>query len=139
MSEATTQAAKEFSAPIKQLGDTIVKLSLKDAVDLAAYLKEAYGIEPAVGAVMAMAAGPAAAAPVVEEQTAFDVILSAPPPADKKLSVIKAVRAMTSLALTEAKALVENAPKPVKTAVSKDDAAAAKKALEEAGATVEVK
>lgn len=138
MSEATTEAAKEFSAPIKQLGDTIVKLSLKDAVDLAAYLKEAYGIEPAAGAVMAVA-GPAAAAPVVEEQTAFDVILSAPPPADKKLSVIKAVRAMTSLALTEAKALVENAPKPVKTAVSKDDAAAAKKALEDAGATVEVK
>jgi len=138
MSEATTEAAKEFSAQIKQLGDTIVKLSLKDAVDLAAYLKEAYGIEPAAGAVMAVA-GPAAAAPVVEEQTAFDVILSAPPPADKKLSVIKAVRAMTSLALTEAKALVENAPKPVKTAVSKDDAAAAKKALEEAGATVEVK
>ncbi|MGA2264854.1 MAG: 50S ribosomal protein L7/L12 [Phycisphaerae bacterium] len=138
MSEATTQAAKEFAAPIKQLGDTIVKLSLKDAVDLAAYLKEAYGIEPAASAVMA-AAGPAAAAPVVEEKTAFDVILSAPPPADKKLSVIKAVRAMTNLALTEAKALVEGAPKPVKTGVSKDDATAAKKALEDAGATVEVK
>ncbi len=138
MSQAPAEAAKEFSAEIKQLGDKIVKLSLKEAVDLAAYLKEAYDIEPAAAAAVVMAAGPAggAAAPV-EEKTSFDVILASA--GDKKLQVIKAVRAMTNLGLTEAKTLVESAPKPVKTGVSKDDAAAAKKALEEAGATVEIK
>jgi large subunit ribosomal protein L7/L12 len=136
MSQAPPEAGKEFSAEIKSLGDKIVKLTLKDAVDLAAYLKEAHGIEPAAAAVAVAAPGGAAAA-VEEEKTAFDVILTSV--GDKKLQVIKAVRAMTNLGLTEAKTLVESAPKPVKTGVSKDDAAAAKKALEEAGATVEVK
>jgi large subunit ribosomal protein L7/L12 len=137
MSQAPAEAAKEFSAEIKQLGDKIVKLTLKEAVDLAAYLKETYGIEPAAAAAVVVAAGPAAGAAAVEEKTTFDVILASA--GDKKLQVIKAVRAMTNLGLTEAKTLVESAPKPVKTGVSKDDAAAAKKALEEAGATVEVK
>jgi large subunit ribosomal protein L7/L12 len=136
MSQAPAEVAKEFAAEIKQLGDKIVKLTLKEAVDLAAYLKETYGIEPAAAAAVVVA-GPAAGAAVVEEKTSFDVILASA--GDKKLQVIKAVRAMTNLGLTEAKTLVESAPKPVKTGVSKDDAAAAKKALEEAGATVEVK
>jgi len=137
MTEATAQAAKEVPAAIKTLGDQIVKLTLKEAVDLAAYLKDTYGIEPAAGAAMVMAAGPAAAAPAAEEKTAFDVILTAT--GSEKLKVIKAVRALTNLGLTEAKTLAETPPKPVKTGVSKDEAAAAKKALEEAGATVEVK
>jgi len=84
-----------------------------------------------------MAAPAAAAAAVVEEQTQFDVILKAA--GDKKINVIKVVRALTNLGLKEAKDLVEGAPKPVKTGVSKEDAAAAKKQLEEAGATVEIK
>jgi large subunit ribosomal protein L7/L12 len=137
MSEATAETAKEFSAEIKALGDKIVKLTLKDAVDLAAYLKQAHGIEPAAAAPVTVMAPAGGAAAAVEEQTSFDVILTST--GDKKLQVIKAVRAMTNLGLTEAKTLVEGAPKPVKTGVSKDDAAAAKKALEEAGATAEVK
>lgn len=138
MPEATAEAPKEFSAEIKALGDKIVRLTLKEAVDLAAYLKEAHGIEPPAAAVVGVAApaGGAAAAPE-EEKTSFDVILTGA--GDKKLQVIKAVRALTNLGLTEAKTLVEGAPKPVKTAVSKEDAEAAKKALEEAGASAEVK
>ncbi|MCJ7545125.1 MAG: 50S ribosomal protein L7/L12 [Phycisphaerae bacterium] len=140
MSEATAEAGKdkEFSAEIKALGDKIVKLTLKEAVDLASYLKQAYGIEPAAAAaiVVAAPAGGAAAA-AVEEKTTFDVILTSV--GNKKLQVIKAVRALTNLGLTEAKTLVEGAPKPVKTGVSKEDAAAAKKALEEAEATVEIR
>ena len=138
MSEATAEAGKEFPGEIKALGDKIVQLTLKEAVDLAAYLKQAHGIEPAAAAavVVAAPAGGAAAA-AQEEKTSFDVILAST--GDKKLQVIKAVRALTNLGLTEAKNLVEGAPKPVKTGVSKEDAAAAKKALEEAGATVEVK
>ncbi|MCY2924725.1 MAG: 50S ribosomal protein L7/L12 [Planctomycetota bacterium] len=128
--------AKEVSAEVKSLGDTIVKLTLKQAVELADYLKSAYGIEPAAGGavMMAAAAAPAAAA---EEQTQFDVILKVA--GDQKIQVIKAVRALTNLGLKEAKELVEGAPKPVKTAVSKDEAAEAKKQLEAAGATVEIK
>lgn len=136
MSEATAEA-KEFSAEIKALGDKLVKLTLKEAVDLAAYLKEAHGIEPAAAAAVAVAAPAGAAAAEVVEQTAFDVMLVSV--GDKKLQVIKAVRALTNLGLTEAKTLVESAPKPVKTGVSKEDAEAAKKTLQEAGATVEVK
>ncbi len=137
MPEATAEAPKEFSAEIKALGDKIVGLTLKEAVDLAAYLKEAHGIEPpAAAAVVAAPAGGAAAAPE-EEKTSFDVVLTGA--GDKKLQVIKAVRALTNLGLTEAKTLVEGAPKPVKTGVSKEDAEAAKKALEEAGASAEVK
>ncbi|HUS92107.1 MAG TPA: 50S ribosomal protein L7/L12 [Phycisphaerae bacterium] len=130
-------ATKEFSAEIKALGDQIAKLTLKQAVDLKDYLKDAYGIEPAAGGAVMMA-GPAAAEAAEEvEQTAFDVILK--DIGDKKIQVIKAVRALTSLGLKEAKDLVEGAPKPVKEGVSKEDAEAAQKALEEAGATVEVK
>jgi len=128
--------SKEYAAEIKELGDKIVALTLKDAVDLADYLKAEHGIEPAAGGAVMMA-GPAAAAEEAEEQTSFDVILK--DIGDKKIQVIKAVRALTSLGLKEAKALVDGAPKPVKEGVSKEDADEARSQLEEAGATVEIK
>ena len=130
-----TQEAATFDAKITKLGDEILALTLKEAVDVAAYLKTK-GIEPAAGGAVMMA-GPAAAAAPVEEQTQFDVILKAA--GEKKINVIKVVRALTNLGLKEAKDLVEGAPKPVKTGVTKDEAEAAKKQLEEAGAAVEVK
>jgi large subunit ribosomal protein L7/L12 len=130
----------EFATEIKELGDKIVGLTLKQAVDLAAYLKEAHGIEPAAGAVMA-AAGPAggaaAAAEAPEVKTNFDVILKAA--GEKKINVIKVVRAATGLGLKEAKDLVEGAPKTVKEALPKADADKLKKELEDQGATVELK
>ncbi|MFP4353676.1 MAG: 50S ribosomal protein L7/L12 [Phycisphaerae bacterium] len=137
MTEEATAEAKEFSAEIKELGDKIAGLSLKEAVDLKDYLKDAYGIEPAAGGAVMMA-GPAGggAAEEVEEKTSFDVILK--DVGDKKIQVIKAVRALTSLGLKEAKELVEGAPKPVKEGVSKEEAEEAKKALEESGATASV-
>ena len=132
----------EFATEIKELGDKIVGLTLKQAVDLAAYLKEAHGIEPAAGGVM-MAAGPGAgapgaAAPAAEEaKSTFDVILKGA--GDKKIQVIKVVRAATGLGLKEAKDLVEAAPKPVKEGLTKEEAEKLKKELEEQGATVELK
>jgi len=126
----------EYAAEIKDLGDKIVALTLKEAVDLAGYLKEVHGIEPAAGGAVMMA-GPAAASEEAEEQTEFEVILKEI--GDNKIQVIKAVRALTSLGLKEAKVLVDSAPKPVKEGVSKEDAAEARSKLEEAGATVEVK
>jgi len=139
MSEEATAVAKEFTAEIKSLGDKLAQLTLKDAVDLADYLKQQYGIEPAAGgAVMVAAAGAGgAAAAEVEEKTSFDVILKEA--GANKINVIKVVRALTNLGLKEAKDLVEGAPKPVKEGVSKEDAEAAKKQLEEAGAKVELK
>jgi large subunit ribosomal protein L7/L12 len=130
----------EFAAEIKELGDKISGLTLKQAVDVASYLKETYGIEAAAGGVaVAAAAGPAAApAAAAEEKTTFDVILKAVPP-DKKISAIKVVRAATGLGLKEAKDLVEAAPKTVKENLSKEDAAKLKKELEDQGATVELK
>jgi large subunit ribosomal protein L7/L12 len=126
----------EVTETIKSLGDQLVKLTLKDAVDLAAYLKDTYNIEPAAGGAV-MVAGPAAAAAVVEEKTTFDVVLKAV--GDKKINVIKVVRALTNLGLKEAKDLVEGAPKTVKEGVTKQESEDAKKQLEEAGATVEIK
>ena len=133
--EATAVEAKEFDAAIKELGDKIAALTLKEAVDLKDYLKEAYSIEPAAGGAVMMA-GPAADAEEAEEKTAFDVVLKEI--GDKKIGVIKAVRALTNLGLKEAKELVESAPKAIVEGASKDDAEAAKAALEEAGATVSV-
>ncbi|MBN2210382.1 MAG: 50S ribosomal protein L7/L12 [Sedimentisphaerales bacterium] len=135
MSEETQ--AKTFSEDIKKIGDQIVGLTLLQAKELADYLKEAHGIEPAAGAV-AMAAMPGAAGPAAaaEEKTSFDVILKAA--GDKKIQVIKEVRAATGLGLKEAKDLVEGAPKPVKEGLNKDDAEKLKKVLEEVGATVEI-
>lgn len=137
MSEAPTET-KEFDAPIKELGDKIAGLTLIQAQQLADYMKDEYDIEPAAGGmVMAMAgAGPAAAEE--EEQSEFDVVIKSC--GDKKLQVIKVVRAARGdLGLKEAKALVDEAPKAMLEAVSKEDAEKWQKELEAAGATVEVK
>ena len=130
-------AKREVSAETKSLGDKIAGLTLKQAVELKDYLKSAYGIEPAAGGGMMMAAAAAPAAEAVEEKTTFDVVLKAF--GDNKIGVIKVVRALTSLGLKEAKDLVEGVPKTVKEGISKEDAETAKKQLEEAGATVELK
>lgn len=129
-----------FSDAIKALGDQIMGMTLKDAKELSDYLKEVYGVEPAAGGAV-MVAGPAAgadAAPVAEEKTEFDVILEGFDAA-KKIGVIKVVRTATGAALGEAKALVEGAPKPIKTGLAKEDAEKLKKELEEAGAKVSLK
>ncbi len=129
----------EVAEEIKSLAEKIVGLTLKQAVELAAHLKDAHGIEPAAGGVMmAAGGGGAAAAPAAEEaKSTFDVVLKAG--GDKKIQVIKVVRAATGLGLKEAKDLVEAAPKPVKEGLSKEDAEKLKKELEEQGATVELK
>lgn len=135
MSEGT----KTFDKAIAELGDKLAALTLKQAVDLKDYMKETYGIEPAAGGAIMMAGGGGAAAGPAEEaeQTEFDVIITAA--GDKKIQVIKAVREATGLGLKEAKDLVDAAPKPVKTKVSKKEAEALKAALTEAGASVEIK
>ena len=125
-------------ADIKAIAEELVNLTVKEVKELADILKDEYGIEPAAAAV-AVAAGPAAGAAAAEEKTSFDVILKGVPDATKKLGVVKAVKDMASLGLKESKELVDNAPKPVKEGVSKDEAESLKKALEEAGAEVEVK
>jgi len=125
-------------ADIKELGDQLVNLTVKEVNDLAGYLKEQYGIEPAAAAVAI--AGPVAgggAETAVEEQTEFDVILKEVGP--NKLAIVKLVKELTGLGLKEAKDLVDGAPKPVKEGVSKADAENLKKQLEEAGAKVEIK
>ncbi len=139
MSEETTVAegeAKEFSPEIKALGDKLAELTLKQAVELGAYLKAEYEIEPAAAGAVIMAGPGGEAAAEEEEQTSFDVILK--DIGDKKIQVIKAVRALTSLGLKEAKDLVEGAPKPVKEGVAKEEAEEAVKQLTEAGATAEM-
>ena len=128
----------EFATEIKEMGDKIVALSLKQAVELAAYLKETYNIEPAAGGAVMMAGPAAAAAEKPEEKTNFDVVLTAFDPA-KKIATIKVVREATGLGLKEAKDLVEGAPKTVKEALPKADAEKLKKQLEEQNAKVELK
>jgi large subunit ribosomal protein L7/L12 len=137
MAEEAEQV-KNWSDETRKLGDAIVKLTLMQAKELGDYLKEEYGIEPAAGGAIMMAgpAGAGAAAEAAPEKTTFDVILKTV--GDKKIQVIKEVRALTALGLKEAKDLVEGAPKSVKTGVTKDEAEAAKKQLESAGATVEI-
>ncbi|QDU71831.1 50S ribosomal protein L7/L12 [Mucisphaera calidilacus] len=140
MSEEAAAATKEFDAEIKEIGDKLASLTLKQAVDVADYLKEAYDIEPAGGGAVMMAAGPAggdAGAAEAEEQTEFTVVLAGP--GDKKIQVIKAVREATGLGLKEAKELVDGAPKPVKENIPKEEADALAEKLKEAGAEVEVK
>jgi large subunit ribosomal protein L7/L12 len=124
---------------IAELGDKLAGLSLKDAVELAKYMKDTYGIEPAAGAAVVMAGGGGggAAAAKAEEKTTFDVILKTVDAA-KKIPTIKVVREATGLGLAEAKAFVEAPGKPVKQGLSKEDADKLKKALEEVGATVEM-
>lgn len=130
-------ASKKWSSDIKKLGDKIVALTLMQAKELGDYLTEEHGIEPAAGGAVMMA-GPAAAGPAEEkeEKTTFDVILKEF--GDKKIQVIKEVRALTGLGLKEAKDLVEGAPKPVKEGLSKEDAEAARQQLEAVGAVVEL-
>jgi large subunit ribosomal protein L7/L12 len=121
---------------VAQLIDQIDKLTVLELADLVKQLEEKYGVSAA--APVAMVAGPAAAAAApAAEKTEFDVILSEAGP--EKIKVIKAVRELTSLGLTEAKAFVESAPKAVKEGVTKDEAESVKKKLEEAGAKVEIK
>ena len=125
-------------ADIKAIAEELVNLTVKEVKELADVLKEEYGIEPAAAAV-AVAAGPAAAGEAAEEKSSFDVILKAVPDATKKLAVVKAVKDLASLGLKESKELVDGAPKTVKEGCSKDEAESLKKALEEAGAEVELK
>lgn len=136
---ATDVETREFSASAKELGDKIVGLTLKEAKELSDYLEEVHGIKPAAGgAVVAMPAGGGGeAAPAAEAQTEFDVVLEGF--GDKKIGVIKVVRAATGLGLKEAKDLVEGVPSKVKEGLSKEDAEKLKAELEEAGATVSIK
>ena len=131
------EPTKKWNSDIKKLGDKIVGLTLMQAKELGDYLKEEYGIEPAAGAAVMMA-GPAAQgqAEEKEEKTSFDVILKEF--GDKKIQVIREVRALTGLGLKEAKTLVDNVPKPVKEGLSKEDAEAAREKLEAVGAVVEL-
>jgi len=135
-----SKETKKWSSEIKKLGDKIVSLTLMQAKELGDYLKDEYGIEPASGGAVMMAgpaqAGAGAPSEKAEEKTSFNVILKAF--GDKKIQVIKEVRALTGLGLKEAKDLVDNVPKPVKEGLSKEEAEAAKQKLEAAGATVEL-
>ena len=135
MSEET----KTYSEKISKLGDEIAGLTLKEAVDLADYMKDTYGIEPAAGGAVMMAgpAGGGDGGAEAEEQTEFDVVLAAA--GDKKIQVIKVVREATGLGLKEAKDMVDAAPKAIKEKVTKEEADQLKTKLEEAGATVEIK
>ncbi|MGD0654107.1 MAG: 50S ribosomal protein L7/L12 [Thermoguttaceae bacterium] len=136
---ATDQATRQFSPLTLELGEKIVELNLKQAKELSDYLSEVHGIKPAAGGAVMMAApaagegGPSKAA----EKTEFDVILEGF--GEKKIGVIKVVRAATALGLKEAKDLVEGLPAKIKEAISKEDAEKLKKELEEAGGTVSIK
>ena len=123
-------------ADVKKLAEELTKLTVLEVNELKNVLKDEYGIEPAAAAVAVSgpAAGPAADA--ADEKTEFTVTLKEA--GSQKVAVIKAVKELTGLGLGEAKALVDNAPSPIKEKVSKDDAEAAKKAIEEAGATAEI-
>jgi large subunit ribosomal protein L7/L12 len=123
-------------ADVKALGDQLVELTVKEVNELASYLKETYGIEPAAAVVVAggAAAGGAAAA---EEKTNFDVVLKAAGP--NKLQIVKLVKELTGLGLKEAKDMVDGAPKTIKEGLPKDEAENLRKQLAEAGAEVELK
>ena len=126
-------------ADLKAFAEQLVNLTVKEVNELATILKDEYGIEPAAAAPVMMAGGGGGGdvAPAVVEKTSFDVILKAPGAA--KLAVVKLVKDLTGLGLKEAKELVDNSPRPVKEGVTKDEAEALKKQLEDAGAEVEMK
>jgi large subunit ribosomal protein L7/L12 len=124
-------------ADVKKIAEELVNLTVKDVNELATILKDEYGIEPAAAAAAAVAGPVAGGAEAGEEKTEFDVILKAAGAA--KLKVVKAVKELTGLGLKEAKDIVDSAPKAVKEGVSKDEAEGIQKALEEAGAEVELK
>jgi len=123
-------------ADIKKLAEELTKLTVLEVNELKTVLKDEYGIEPAAAAAVAVAAPAEAGAAAEDEKTEFTVTLK--DAGAQKVAVIKAVKEITGLGLGEAKAIVDGAPAPVKEKVSKDDAEAAKKQLEEAGATVEL-
>lgn len=135
MADTAEAPVKEFSKEITELCDKLVNLTVKDAQSVVDCLKDVHGIEPASGGVIM--AGPAAGGEAEVEKDSFDVHLVAV--GDKKIAVIKAVRAATGLGLKEAKALVDQAPKTIKEGVPKEEAEALVKELEEAGAAVELK
>ena len=131
------EATKTFDEKISKMGDDIAGLTLKEAVDLADYMKETYDIEPAAGGAVMMA-GPAGGGDEGDaEQTEFDVVLEAA--GDKKIQVIKVVREATGLGLKEAKAIVDDAPKAVKEKATKEEAEELKAKIEEAGGSVNLK
>ena len=131
------EEAKTFDAKITKIGDEIAGLTLKEAVDLADYMKDAYGIEPAAGGAVMMAGGGGDEGGGAEAQTEFDVVLEAA--GGNKIAVIKAVREATGLGLKEAKEVVDSAPKAIKEKVDDGEANSLKAKLEEAGATVTIK
>lgn len=133
-----TAEVKEFSDATKDLGDKIVALSLLEAKELADYLKDVHGIEPAGGGVvMAAPTGGDGGGEAEAEKDSFDVVLTGF--GDAKINVIKVVRAITGLGLKEAKELVEGVPKPVKEGATKEEAEKLKADIEEAGGTCELK
>ena len=125
-------------ADVKSLGDQLVELTVKEVNELASYLKETYGIEPAAAVVVAGgAAAGAAVGAAVAEKTNFDVVLKAAGP--NKLQIVKLVKELTGLGLKEAKDVVDGAPKTIKEGLPKDEAENLKKTLVEAGAEIELK
>ncbi|MCA9006239.1 MAG: 50S ribosomal protein L7/L12 [Planctomycetaceae bacterium] len=136
---ATAEATTEFGEETKELGDKIAGLTLLQAKDLAEYLDQVHGIKAAAGGAVMMAGpvGGGDAGAAAEEKTEFDVILTGF--GDNKIPVIKVVRGATGLGLKEAKDLVEGAPKPLKEGISKEDAEALVKEVQEAGGTAELK
>jgi large subunit ribosomal protein L7/L12 len=125
-------------ADVKALGDQLVELTVKEVNELASYLKETYGIEPAAAvAVAGPAAGGAAGGPAAAEKTNFDVVLKSA--GANKLQIVKLVKELTGLGLKEAKDMVDGAPKTIKEGLPKDEAENLKKQLVEAGAEVELK
>lgn len=124
-------------ADVKALGDQLVELTVKEVNELAEYLKETHGIEPAAAAAVAVAAPAGGEGEAAAEKTEFDVILKSPGGA--KLAIVKLVKELTGLGLKEAKEIVDSAPKAIKEGVGKDEAEGLKKQLEEAGAEVELK
>jgi large subunit ribosomal protein L7/L12 len=137
---STAEATRQFSPLSQELGEKIVGLTLKEAKELSDYLEEVHGIKPAAGGAVMMAAPAgdgAGAVAAAAEKTEFDVILEGF--GEKKIGVIKVVRAATSLGLKEAKDLVEGIPAKIKEGLSKEDAEKLKRELEEAGGTVSIK
>jgi large subunit ribosomal protein L7/L12 len=126
-----------MAANLEQIVDDLSSLTVLEAAELSKMLEEKWGVSAAAPVAVAAAGGADAGAAAAEEKDEFDVILTGA--GDKKINVIKEVRAITGLGLKEAKDLVEGAPQPVKEGVNKDEAAELKKKLEEAGASVEVK
>ena len=132
-----TQATVELDADLEELFKQLDALPLGKAATLVKAMEERWGVSAAAPVAVAAAGGAGDAGEAAEEKTSFDVILDGA--GEKKINVIKAVRAITGLGLKEAKELVESAPAPIKEGVSKDEAEDVKKQLEEAGASVEVK